>query len=130
MVQDMKKIVFVVPILLLTGCTSDVSIGPIGFLDIGVIACGTIILLLVGLDRFGPSKFSLSAGHLHLALTFTLFALGLIVQSVGRIGVGLSDMVDIVLSIIGLILIFGAIFTGYRAFKEERNRKSEHHIED
>ena len=128
MVKDMKKIVFVVPILLLTGCTSDVSIGPIGFLDIGVLACGTIILLIVGLERFGPSKFSLSAGH--LALTFTLFALGLIVGSVGRIVFGVSDMVDIVLSIISLILIFGAIFTGYRAFKEERNRKSEHQIED
>ena len=60
----------------------------------------------------------------------TLFALGLIVGSVGRIVFGVSDMVDIVLSIIYLILIFGAIFTGYRAFKEERNRKSEHQIED
>ena len=124
----MKKIVFFVPILLLTGCTSDLSIGPIGLLDIIILASGTIILLIVGLERFGPSKFSLSVGH--LALTYTLFALGLILGSVEDIVVGLSDMVKIVLNIISLILIFGAIFTGYRAFKKERRRKSEHQIED
>jgi len=132
MVKDMKKIVFVVPILLLTGCTSDLSIGPIGLLDIIILAISTIILLLVGLERFGPSKFSLSACHSALSYTlfYTLFAVGLIVGSVGSIVVGLSGMMDIVLNIISLILIFGALFTAYRAFKEERRRKNETQTED
>ena len=132
MVKDMKKIVFVVPILLLTGCTSDLSIGPIGLLDIIILAISTVILLLVGLERFGPSKFSLSACHSALSYTlfYTLFAVGLIVGSVGNIVVGLSGMMGIVLKIISLILILGALFTAYRAFKEERRRKSKHQIED
>ncbi len=125
MVKDMKKIVFVVPILLLTGCTSDLSIGPIGLLDIIILAISTIMLLLVGLERFGPSKFSLSACHSALSYTlfYTLFAVGLIVGSVGNIVVGLSGMMGIVLKIISLILILGALFTAYREDRRTETKK-------
>ena len=116
--SDFKPLqLLVLPALLLGGCTSDLSIGPIGLLEV-------LSLLMAGFG-LGVAMF-MSMGLLkpgwiwgRSAIDPALLGLAFLTKAMQTIVLGWSEAADTVLNILFLVFLLGGLFRSFRARKKK-----------
>ena len=116
----MKKILLILPTLLLTGCTSDLSIGPIEFLEGTMIVFGVGFLMSAALQGLGITNSYPEAGQ--TALGSALFGLWMLAVAAEALINGLSETAELILVLLGLFFVMGSVFEMLRAKKRARKR--------
>jgi len=114
----MKKTLLVLPVLLLTGCASDLSMGQIGVMDglFALLAAGSLIgamLLKLGLVKPGWAWGSSVMGNTMMGLGFLAFVAA---ENV----LGLSPTAETVLFSLFPLLFVGGLVVDNRAHKRYR----------
>ena len=113
----MKKTLLVLPVLLLTGCASDLSMGQIGVMDglFALLAAGFLIQAM--LLKLGLVKPGWAWGYSVMANT--MMGLGFLAFVAAENVLGLSPTAETVLSLFFLLFV-GGLVVNSRAHKRHR----------